>query len=63
MAVPKRVTSKQRRNTRRSSTWKLDNPNLVTCSKCGALRLPHRMCRACGTYNGREIIVVAADKK
>ena len=58
MAVPKRKVSKQRRNKRRSSVWKLTAPGLVACSKCGALHLPHRMCRECGTYKGREVKVV-----
>ena len=44
MAVPKGKVSKQRRNKRRSSVWKLAAPTLVACAKCGALHLPHRMC-------------------
>ena len=55
MAVPKGKVSKQRRNKRRSSVWKLAAPALVACPKCGALHLPHRMCPECGTYNGREV--------
>ena len=43
MAVPKGKVSKQRRNKRRSSVWKLAAPALVACPKCGALHLPHRM--------------------
>ena len=50
MAVPKGKVSKQRRNKRRSSVWKLATPGLVACTKCGALHLPHRMCPECGTY-------------
>lgn len=53
MAVPKRKTSKARRDKRRNSHWKLAAPGLVTCPKCGAFRLPHRMCPNCKTYNGR----------
>ena len=49
MAVPKGKVSKQRRNKRRSSVWKLAAPGLVACPKCGALHLPHRMCPECGT--------------
>ena len=49
MAVPKGKVSKQRRNKRRSSVWKLATPGLVACTKCGALHLPHRMCPECGT--------------
>ena len=54
MAVPKRKVSKARRDKRRSSHWKLETPNLPTCPKCGAYRLPHRMCKSCLSYNGHE---------
>ena len=33
---------------------------LVKCSKCGALMMPHRVCKACGSYNKREIVKVEA---
>ncbi|MFQ9053578.1 MAG: 50S ribosomal protein L32 [Oscillospiraceae bacterium] len=36
MAVPKGKVSKQRRNKRRSSVWKLAAPGLVACPKRGA---------------------------
>ena len=58
MAVPKGKVSKARRDKRRSSVWKLEAPGLVACPKCGALHLPHRMCKECGTYKGREVKVV-----
>ena len=35
-------------------------PNLVKCSKCGELMMPHRVCKACGSYNKKEIISVEA---
>ena len=54
MAVPKSKVSKQRRNKRRSSVWKLDTPGVATCPKCGEFRLPHRMCKVCLTYNNRQ---------
>lgn len=38
----------------RSSVWKLETPGLTKCPKCGAYRLPHRLCKSCMTYNGRE---------
>jgi len=55
MAVPKSKVSKARRDKRRSSHWKLAVPGIVKCPKCGEFRLPHRACKACGTYNGREV--------
>ena len=63
MAVPKAKVSKQRRNKRRSSHWKLSAPKLVACPNCGELKLPHRVCKACGQYDGREVIVVEEKKK
>ncbi len=58
MAVPKGKVSKARRDRRRGSNWKLSVPALVACPKCGELHLPHRACKACGTYNGREVVSV-----
>jgi len=56
MAVPKNKTSKARRDKRRSSHWKLTAPAITTCPSCGAHRLPHRVCKACGKYNGRQVL-------
>lgn len=63
MAVPKSKVSKQRRNKRRSSVWKLATPSINKCTKCGEPRLPHRLCKSCMTYNGREFgqVEVAAE--
>ena len=44
MAVPKRKTSKARRDKRRSAVWKLDAPALCRCSNCGELTAPHKVC-------------------
>ena len=38
---PKNKSSKARRDKRRAN-WKMSAPNLVKCSKCGALMMPHR---------------------
>ena len=56
MAVPKRKISKQRKHLRRSATWKMTAPTLVSCPKCGEFKLSHRVCKACGTYNGRDVL-------
>jgi large subunit ribosomal protein L32 len=55
MAVPKRKTSKSRRDKRRTH-WKLKAPNLSKCSQCGEPKLPHHLCPNCGYYKGREVI-------
>jgi len=36
--------------------WKLEAPAFSRCTKCGELKAPHRVCRSCGFYKGREII-------
>jgi len=56
MAVPKRKTSKARRDKRRASTFKLTAPTLIKCSKCDAMILTHRLCDTCGAYGGKEIV-------
>lgn len=56
MAVPKRKHSKARRDKRRSNVWKISLPALVKCSQCGEFKTPHRVCKACGFYKGREVI-------
>ena len=63
MAVPKSKVSKQRRNKRRSYVWKLETPGVTTCPKCGAFRLPHRMCKSCFSYNGHEFGQAEAQAK
>ena len=54
MAVPKGKISKARRDKRRNSHW-LSLPGMTKCPKCGEMKLAHRMCKACGYYNGREV--------
>ncbi len=62
MAVPKGKVSRQRRDKRRSSTWKLTAPNLVKCPNCGELVKPHHACKNCGLYNGRTVLKVEESK-
>ncbi|MGE3623196.1 MAG: 50S ribosomal protein L32 [Bdellovibrionales bacterium] len=55
MAVPKKKTSKSRRNMRRAH-HALKPTGSVECSNCGEPVLPHHVCAACGHYNGRSVI-------
>ncbi len=57
MANPKRRASKQRKHKRRTH-WKLSAPEFVKCDNCGEMKRPHRICEACGFYNGKKIIAV-----
>ena len=61
MIAPKNRISKQRKHKRRSRTWKLDMPGIVKCSHCGEAVLSHRVCKACGYYNGKQVIKVDAE--
>lgn len=60
MAVPKRKTSKARRDKRRSHDA-LVAPASGLCPQCGAPKLPHRVCMACGTYKDRVVFEVDDD--
>jgi len=55
MAVPKRKTSKSRRDKRRA-TYKLRPQGLVECRQCHQPKRPHHVCPTCGTYRGREVV-------
>ncbi|UVD81466.1 50S ribosomal protein L32 [Mycoplasma iguanae] len=52
--VPKRKTSKQRRNKRRTHDA-LPVQNLVACKNCSQLILQHRVCKFCGFYKNRKV--------
>ena len=55
MAQPKRRWSKARTGLRRS-TWKIEAANVVECSHCHEAVEPHRICKNCGYYDGKEVI-------
>lgn len=59
MAVPKKKTSKSRRNMRRSH-HALASPARVECPNCGELKRPHHVCGHCGHYGGREVVQAAS---
>jgi large subunit ribosomal protein L32 len=59
MGVPKKRTSKMRRNRRRAANSNLKVAvQVIACPKCKEPVLPHRACAACGFYKGREVIKV-----
>ena len=55
MAVPKRKTSKSKRNMRRSHD-SLKFINVVEDKESGEPRLQHRIDMSTGMYNGRQIL-------
>ena len=56
MAVPKAKTSKARRNSRRSSVWKLEAPAMAKCPNCGEMNLAYRVCKKCGVFDGEQVL-------
>jgi large subunit ribosomal protein L32 len=55
MALPKRKTSKSKRDKRRTHQ-KAAAPNLSTCPECGEAKQPHQACPSCGYYKGRTVV-------
>ncbi len=60
MPVPKKKTSSARRDKRRAPQ-KLTVDTASVCPQCKSPKLPHRACPNCGTYKGREVIVLEAE--
>lgn len=56
MAVPKRKTSKARRDKRRASNIKMTLPGLSTCPQCHEAKLAHRVCPTCNYYDGKAVV-------
>jgi len=56
---PKGKLSKSRRDKRKAQSWKISQPSLVVCSKCGEFMRSHRACRNCGSYDKREVLKIA----
>ncbi|MFH1566221.1 MAG: 50S ribosomal protein L32 [bacterium] len=48
MPVPKKKTSKSKKNRRRKHL-KLSVKSIVSCDKCKADKLPHTICGGCGS--------------
>lgn len=52
-----------RRDMRRSANFKLEAASLAKCAQCGTPHLPHRVCSACGFYDGQLIVAPKQKKK
>jgi large subunit ribosomal protein L32 len=55
MQAPKQKQSHSR-TTKRRSQHKMAAATLNACPRCHSPRLPHRVCKVCGTYDGREVV-------
>ncbi|GMU63573.1 MAG: 50S ribosomal protein L32 [Myxococcales bacterium] len=62
MGVPKKRTSKMRRDRRRAANNKLKSAVQVSnCPNCGAAVMPHRVCPSCGFYKSKKVAAGSAD--
>jgi large subunit ribosomal protein L32 len=57
MAVPKKHTTKSKRDKKRMHIF-LKAASLSKCEHCGKPKLPHRVCQNCGYYKGVEVLNV-----
>jgi len=48
---------------RRANHDKVTAPNVVPCPNCSAPMVPHRVCPACGHYNGRAVLKTKPDSE
>ncbi len=56
MAVPKRKTSKSKRNMRRSHD-NINSVNIIEDKESGEPRLQHRIDKSTGMYKGRQVLI------
>jgi large subunit ribosomal protein L32 len=61
-AVPKNKRSKSKRDMKRNS-FKLTVLSIVECPRCRAKKVAHRVCKACGYYDNKEIIKLEKKSK
>ncbi|MBE6362203.1 MAG: 50S ribosomal protein L32 [Lentisphaerae bacterium] len=59
MAVPKRKTSRMQRRQRKAAN-RYEGVAATFCPSCKAPVMPHRVCTACGQYNGKQVISTEA---
>ena len=55
MAVPKKKTSKSKRDMRRAHDG-LTPPGVSLCPQCKEPKQPHRACPSCGSYKGKDVL-------
>ncbi len=58
MAVPKKRTSRRRRDMRRANDALKITAAIESCPECGEAKLRHRVCESCGNYRGNKVLDV-----
>ncbi len=61
MPVPKRKRSKSRRDKRFANKG-IKVKAITECKQCAAPLVPHVVCKGCGYYKGKKIIVTKIDR-
>ena len=56
MAQPKRRWSKARTHAKREQHGKKNNQHFQACPRCHEPIMPHRVCKNCGYYDGKEVV-------
>lgn len=56
MAVPKSKITVSRRNKRRAHD-RVGYSTKQECPNCGENKIRHHICKACGYYDGREVLI------
>ena len=60
--VPKKRTSKSKRDSRRSQ-WKAVAPSLGACPQCQHPKRSYMACSFCGYYKGRKVMKSEEERK
>ena len=66
MALQKRRRGSSRIGHQRSAWMKksgANHPTVQACPNCAAPRIPHRVCAACGFYNGKQVTAAKAKEE
>ena len=59
--LPKRKYAKARQGKRRAHLGTTPVA-VVDCPQCHTPKLPHHVCKTCGTYDGREVLTIKGAK-
>ena len=62
MAVQQSKVSKRKVRMRKAAN-RYEGVQPTTCKNCGAPCLPHRVCKACGMYDGKQVLTIKSDEK
>jgi large subunit ribosomal protein L32 len=61
MPQPKKKTSASKQGHTRHH-WKAIIPSIMKCKHCGEMKLSHKVCDACGYYNGMYVYAAKEGK-